>query len=506
MSKNYKGLITFWENWDANKGIIFNFCLYITKWHYQDAEDLMSEVMCVALDKTTGDSTYKIKNFRNWALKVARNLYYKKIRDNPLLSSSENWEETLKFSDGVNSPSEDLLQKELMSQIDNSFQKMSHQHSSLAMLYFDGESYEEISNIYGISPFYARAIVKRSRSTLLKELDKYKKGILIVPDIKKDNNFSYLVKVVLKGVHYYHLSSPATPSRLVQKEATIKKYLKEHPNSPTAQPELVENLIAQGKLEEGIKRINGLINGSSIQEEFYELLIRTLFNLERFKEAKKCGELAVHYLPNPPITFYIWKLLAKQQYEKAATILQTQVIENPTDIDCRLLLIFTYERLYKFEELYEQSIILEEQCSGHVDNFPIYLRVRLMYEGMGKIEKVVDLFLQKHPESILGHIYKLHFMVRRGIGLSDSYFSSTYYKLRSSYFWHPDYALIKAMLTGSDSKRDKVLLRRCRDYPDCILSQHYLNQFSSNSCESNRLNFHELRHMHTVNLIYGKES
>ena len=492
----------FWENWGVCDKSFFNSCLALTKSQYQDAENLHAEVMNKAYTVICREKR-QVDNFYAWLMRMAKNNYFTKCSCVDYLVFLE--EIAASHFSSLSNPKQSLMQKEFYEYIEQIFKKLPLKHAYLSRLYFDGYSYADISKSCEVKQDTLRQIVRTCRQQLCIELKPCKKGDVCKPISSEQAEYGHLCRVNCSGeIHYHYFINSTAPYRLEQKEEHLKKYLFKHPKSTSRRLALVNNQVAQGKVKQALQGINDLTENDYCQEEVYDVKIQVLSCLKSFSKVQETASLATENFSKSKVKFKTWQLIAENREQEAETYLKEEIQQEPQNLQCRELLVIVYERLAKFEALYEECEFFYRQESYPLVLLPIMVRAHLMFSDFDKVEALVRTYLQRNPACILAQIYRLHLSVGKGDILAVSELKRDFDRLRKSYSWHPDQALLKALSSPKD-KRDKILLRRCKDSASCALSTHYLSSFGRSEVALLTLNFEERRHLEIVKIIHKKE-
>ena len=172
------------------------------------------------------------------------------------------------------------------------------------------------------------------------------------------------------------------------------------------------------------------------------------------------------------------------------------------NVSLRLLLIKVYSLKEYDLEAYHECEEIRKYSSFQPEIFPYHLKNKLSKDGLELARAYAKEQQDNDGMSVIASIYYLHFLLSENKDLSNKEVSALYTRLRKKIFWHPDFALFKALIESD--KTSKILQRRCRDYPSCVLSKYYLNVFSRYRTNASPLNLQEKIHLSIVSMIHEK--
>lgn len=167
--------IKFSSAYEQCRDSVYGYLLYMSK-DIQLAEDLSQETflkMFLNMHKYKGNSSVK-----TWALKIARNTFltYAKKKQ-PLLLEEQDLETEIYHY--INEPEDLILQKELGEQIKKTLMALNEQDRTVLLLRdYEQLSYEEISQILGISAEVLKSRLFRARQKFKKQYALYKENTL----------------------------------------------------------------------------------------------------------------------------------------------------------------------------------------------------------------------------------------------------------------------------------------------------------------------------------------
>lgn len=491
----------FWEIWFKYKKAIFKTCQIYTSSHYHDAQDLMSEVMLKAYNKIKKQKK-AISDPYNWFMRIIQNAYINRYNYNSRYVFLENLDEALECNRNFSrSPYKELLGQEMEKQLKLSLQKLPPYQGHLARLYFEGQSYQEICNNYGISADNIRKIIQLSRQSLEQDIQRYKANFNRPEQRQEDKLHGHIIKIPKDGnLHYRLFYNAITADRLEQKICGLKNYLDQHPHASEKRFTLANMYAANSQIEEALKEIKHLLELNYYNEELYDLKVRLLLLQDKYIEVFDTAIDANKKLPLPSSKFNVWKLQAQLRYKDAEDFLKLQIRQEPTDLICRTLLVESYQNKARVKDAFDECRNIDAYDNYHMESLPSILLGKLNFESRNSAKNYVERFYKKHPKSILASLYLLHFYISEGLTLDNERVNRLFQKIRKRYSWHPDFSLAKAFLPSLN--KNKTLQRRCDDYPKCALSKHYLSQFTSQKSPLPQLNSHERCHLDSVRLIY----
>ena len=496
---------SFWKIWEENKQFLFNVCLFYTKRRFHDAQDLLSESMVKAM------STVKKQDLHNplaYLTQLIKNTFIDQYRrcqqkDFNLIYTEDydTHEKPIHF--GKQSPLDELLDRELHNHIQQSFSKIPPRRYNLTKLYFLGYSYADIADSFCVSQDTIRRMVHVSRSELKESIQNYHSGKVAQPQTNDTTIYSHLVKYSNTGkAHYHNIVNTLPPIRLKQKELSIKNYLQANPYAVKRRYKLAVTLGSQGKFSEALRNLSELIVNDYHTEEVYDLLIRFSLLVSKRKQALHNTALAMKTLASPPPKFYAKQMLIKGQIYEAENYLKSTTLSDPSNIESRLLLAQVYEFSGKKFEAFKEYEAIHSECQSRPEMYSSHLHNKLIFDNRDQAEKLAEGHMECQPDSGLAIIYHLHFLISAGYDLSDQYIMGLLTRLKKLYNWHPDVALLKALM--NPDKLSKILLRRCKDHTKCILSQHYLATFSDYKINVGNLSQQEKTHLSIVKMIHNK--
>ena len=500
----------FWDIWAENQNYLFNTCLIYTGRKYHDAQDLLSSVMCKARSKV--NKKLLSTNPQSWFTRLIRNTYIDQYRRENCCELNISYIDCFEKIDSEYvaapiTPIDNLLQNELNQYIEISLQKIPPRRKHFTRLYFSGYSYADISNTYCISQDAVRKIIQFSREELRHIVDQYQNGHeaqeYVENKVEQKQYFSHLFSIKQsKKIHYLHFESGVPPNRLEQKEASLKKYLENYPYADEKRLSLAENLSSQGKVFDAVQNLKQLIINDFHHQRVYDLYIELLDLLNEKQEMIKIAEKASNNLSAPPPKFYAWVLIAQGLLEEAIDFIKANLCSNSANVSLRLLLIKVYSLMEQDIEAYHECEEIRKYNLFQPEIFPVHLKNKLTQEGLEQAKEYAQEQQAYDNTSVIASIYHLHFLLSENKDLTNKEVSALYIRLRKKAFWHPDFALIKALIELD--KTSKILQRRCRDYPACVLSKYYLNMFSGSSTKTSPLNLQEKTHLSIVSIIHGK--
>lgn len=495
----------FWELWQSQKKFLFNICFKYTG-NYHDAQDLLSEVMIKAHEKI--NKKLMASNPDGWVVQLIRNTYidkYRRMYDRDVnityTDNSEKHEINSKLI--LSTPVDEICEQELSQLLNHAYSEMPTRRRLFTRLYFSGYSYSDICKAFDIRSGTLRQMIAISRHELRGHLELFQKGFSqeVKEDSDKSKNrkvYNHLLQVRENGAtHYCNFICSLSTHRLPQRARALTKYLDEHPHSNDKRFSLAVNLSAQGKLYQALNILRKLTSDNYISEEVYDLQIKLLKLLNRDRDIQHSAESAINLLPSAPCRFHVWLALAQGRKEKAENILKANIRPNFPDIDLRILLVKVYILQKKNTKAYSECEKIALHYPWHPEIYAYHLQRKLIVEGYLQAKEFARQNYEHNSKSAIACFYHLHFLVISG---NESELKSLLTHVRKRYYWHPDFTLIKALL--SPDKKTKILKRRCADYPECALSQHYLNYFSKYSSAYTQLNTEEARHLEIVKMIY----
>lgn len=505
-----KKLHKFWGIWKKYEDLLFNKCLSYTE-NYHNAQDLLSEVMQKAYAKK---NTHILKsNPGGWLFKILTNLYFDKYRrtfksgthltytGNPELLDKERF---LTSSTPLNK----IINDEFHECIQACLEEMPPRRRHIARLYFLGYSYKEICFSYDLQPEAVRQAIQLCRSQIRKAVEHYQADYKNLPE-KNDNRLKsktlhlHLFRYQCLGItHYNYIVNSIPAYRLKQKEQSLCKYIQSHSTSSTRKVILAFNLSSQGKLNEALKILKDLIAEGYFCDEVFTLTIKILFLLNKKPKILELVDLAIKNLPSVPNKFYVWWMMSQKQYKYAEHFLKSNIMQGAPDIESRCLLVQIFEFQDKNMEAYLEGERVYSFSLNNPDIFIYHLKNLLILDGYKTARQFVKEQYRHANLSDLDSFYYLHFLVNEGNNSTRKEFITMFNKVRKKLFWHPDFALIKAII--SPDRKVKILQRRCADYPACALSKYYLEIFTGQKTEVSALNYHEKIHLTIIKMIYGR--
>ena len=491
----------FWCLWEDKKDFLYKLCFKYTG-NVHDAQDLLSEVMIKACKKV--NEQILNDNAEGWLVRLVKNTYIDHYRHaykrSIRISYDCNGNRPENSEESPNTPIDEVFVKEIWQYIEKALEAIPPRRRHFTRLYFSGYSYKDICTGYGVTTEALRQMISLSRQELRNHLDIYYTGRALEKN-KGDRLYSHVFKHRQNNqIHYYNFVSPVSPNRLKQKEAKLLKYIARHPQSDDRKFKLAVNLSSQGKINRSLKILREILRSNYISEEVYDLQIKLLSLLNRNQEIVKSTENAVGLFPESSCKFYAWRALANNQLDQAEKTLKTNIRKDSLDISLNLQLIKIYELRGKNIEAYSESEKVQYYYPWHPEIYACSLGNKLLFEGYTQAHMFAEDYYGHHPTSATACLNYLHFLVSSGYQMSDSELLPLFTNMRKKYFWHPDYTLIKALLTSN--KKSKILMRRCADYPDCALSKHYLRHFTGSKISCPPLTSDERRHLSLIKLIH----
>lgn len=502
-----KGQQNFWSLWEHHKDFLHSICNHYTG-NYHNAEDLLSDVMLKAC--TSIREQELPSNSKAWLRSLLKNTFIDKYRKGHKRKIHISYVNDIKIFDNeevktYSNPLGKIIEDEVYKLIESSIQKMPPLRKLLTRMYYSGYSYKEIAQSYEIKADNLRKMIQLSRHELLNDLKLYQNGDPVNAEIQNDRKlFLHLIKIKHnQSQHYLNYVSYLPPNRLEQKENTIKKYLKTHPKSYDRQVRLVVNLCSQGKVYQALELLQALIMNNQHCEDVYKLTIKLLYLLDRKGEIAKYVCKAEGLSPLLSSSLYIWDLLAKGKLLQAEATLKANFKENSTNVNRRLQLIQLYDLQGKDLEAYTECEKIHIVYPGHPEIYLIHLENKFYFDGFYEACKFAEKEYKRHPESAIHCFFYLHFLLSEGSDLSKPDQITLFNHVRKKYFWHPDFSLLKAML--SPDKKVRILKRRCNDHPDCALSHYYFSEFTGCETELVELNSQEKTHISIIRMIYEEQ-
>lgn len=498
---------TFWEIWEENKGYVFNVCLILTNRHYQDAQDLHSEVMLKASLKSVKELP-KV-NARSWLSNLASNTFIDKVRRKERRESKFNHYGSVKDLEKIcqnrqSSPLDKLLENETSDCVEICLSNMPARRRHISNLYFSGYTYAELAETFLISEESARKMVQTSRDEVKNYLLGQKSGQEQKCETKINSEelstSLHLVTYKHSGeTHYCSMASEVSMARLEQKAVSLKKYLTHHETSYDKKLILAEFLSLLGQFKEAITLLDELLQDGYHHHKVYDLKIAIYEILDNTPKILEVTENAQGNLITNTRVFEIQSLVAKERFDLAY-----QKIRRFTNdslklelIKLRLKLLLCLDRKEKALELCREINLRGQECPSCSK---IHLELLLTLKGFQEAFKYVKEVYEKSPNSPIQVFLYLHFLIRLGKE-NQRDFKSAFTYVRKNYFRHPEIALIKALMFPF--KALKILLRRTKDYPSCILSKAYLRLFNGANWQSLNLNSYEKQHIKILGMIHG---
>ena len=498
----------FWDLWESKKRFLFGLSIAYTK-NYHDAQDLLSEVKI----KASGKINKKIldENPNGWLVKILKNTYINQYRHDHKRQIKVTYieKEDLDYSlDNFISPTllDEIYERELYACVESCLKRMPPRRRHITRLFLSGYKYREICNSYGLSLDAVRQMIKLSRNEISRKIESLHLETLVEeinePSSSKNKRlYSHLIQYTEAGVtHSHFLVNFLPPGRLEQKAITLRKYISLHDHSSDRKLQLAFNLCSQGKLEEALIILETLRNTYYFCEDVFELQIKLLFILNRKEEAVKVAHQAIKNLSFNHCKFYAWCMLAQEHYTYAENFIKANIRSEIPEITLRLLLVRVYEFQGKAMEAYIESTKVYSLSNYNPDIFLFHLKNKLFFDGYKTARKFAEEQYNHDKMSAANCLYYLHFIVKENDLGTDKKSIALLNKVRKRYFWHPDFTLMKVFL--NPEKTDKIIQRRCSDYPDCALSSHYYALLKDVKIDLPALSFQEKIHLHIVRMIY----
>ena len=482
---------SFWAKWLTLNKALFKRCMAFTD-QYHDAEDLLSEVMYKAYLKGPSDEK-SLKHFENWLGKLAKNIAIDIRRHNEKIVHTEDIEILLmdKSLENSRSPQQDLIYEEQLQAVNESIKDVSSNYRHVVQSFFvDGYSYEDIINTYSLNAEYVRKIVSVARKKITACLNLYESGgwndnTMPNPEVILEEEDIYDHSIMIgtpQNFHFCTVFTDVTPGRLIQKEKSFRDYLEKTPNSGFKRLLLAKNLLSQGKLVDAENELDTLLNENYNDNEVFEYKILISKLLERKDEVQSLANLALDKIPSPPTPIKAIQMQYNKGKESARDFYRMHLNNNPEDINSRVEYIKLLNDMNLHEHAYEECLILQKLSPNNLKILPYLISYKLKFEGVNAAGQYSQTCFKSNRDSIFAAIYYLHFLVRDyKVCKNNKNIQLILNRLRKKYYWHPDYALIKAIIVlkkdGDSTKRTKILKRRCTDYPDCVISKYYLKKF-----------------------------
>ena len=498
----------FWKMWTRHQDFMFKVCLIYSNQNYHNAQDLFSEVKLKAGKRVQKEQT--LINSRSWFSNLITSVHidrHRKERKNKLKlvqvgdTKDNHWLNQISQI----TPFNYLLEQELKEYFKKSAEGFSYRHYHISNLYFTGFSYRDIADSFIISEESVRKIVQLSRKVLRKSLRNYHKDLdasELIGEAEFSGSkqiphlFAYSKETEL---HYFQHTNTVQEGRLCQKEQSAKKYLARYEKSYSKKYELAEILCSQGKVNEALTILESLLRSGYHSKEVYNLRVILLDLLDRDKEIFRNISSALERLQFPSFHLYAWSMIVCTGYNKAVSFLEENLKMNPDNLDSHLLLVRLYIMLGNYQESYNHCLTINDLDTDNREVVVYQIFNVLKLKGVYKVKDCVFGLFESCADSPLINLYMLHFM-NSGGQTGIKMYRSLFIKMQKKYFWHPDIALVKAM--HSPEKATKILSRRCREYPDCVLSKYYLSQFTGKVVTLKKLNFQEQVHYSIIRSIY----
>ena len=363
---------------------------------------------------------------------------------------------------------------------------------------------------------YIRKIVSLARKKISVFLDSYESGqwnIITLPEpesvLEGDNIHEH--SFMIGTPHHFHFGTIFTdviPGRLEQKEKSYRDYLDKTPNSGLKRLLLAKNLLSQGKLSEAEKQLDILLEANYNDNEVFEYKILLSKLSENHAELKSLASLAVSKIPNPPAIIEAVNKQYNISCQNALDFYRVHLSNNPEDINSRVEYIKLLDEMENYQEAFNEYINLESLSPNNLKILPYAINYKLVYEENLSAAQYAQNSFNNHQNSICAAIFHLHFLIKDyKTCKSDHNIQLILNRLRKKYAWHPDFALLKALLImkseGNANKKSKTLIRRCADYPGCGLSKYYLKIFGKHKVsELPKLLPSTKHHLRIVNAIH----
>ena len=500
----------FWRVWQSYEDILFKKCLRYTL-NYHNAQDLLSDVMLKASEKF--NKKLLKENPCGWLVKILKNTYidqYRRSCKRQISIMYTDNEEGLDSKSDLtfSTPLDDIFEEELQKCIERSLQKMPPRRRHLTLLLISGYTYQYISKSYGINLEAVRQMMLLSRNEIRQEINLYQsdKDVDYAVEstyFQSKELYSHLLKYTQEDgyVHYHFLVNSLPSNRLQQKEATMCKYISLCRKPNDTKLKLAFNLSSQGRFDDVLVILKELIDDCFYSEELFELQIKLLFILDRKQEVFKAIDKAIKSLSSVHSKFYALWMLSQNNYRYAEKFLLDNIGKGYSDLDLRLLLVEVYELQNKTVEAYEEGEKIYTYSKYNPDIYLYHLKNKLLFDGYKEAHELAESQYTHDTMSGLNCIYYLHFLVNDNCLGTDKKLLALFNKVRKRFFWHPDFALVKAFL--SPERTAKFLHRRCADYPNCALSRHYLALLTGFNDDVPKLSFQEKVHLSIVKMIYN---
>lgn len=494
----------FWDLWEDQKKFLLSVCLKYTE-NYHNAQDLLSEVMVKAYKKVTRQILDT--NPGGWLVQLIKNTYIDQYRHTRKcqvrICYTSNCDRFISENDdSALTPIDKIFLKEVWQYLEKGFESIPPRRRHFTKLYFSGYSYNEICNSFDVTPEALRQMICLSRHEMRKSLESYQNGKALKKSKKEGiKYYNHILQHQENGyIHYFDFVSKCSPNRLKQKAENLLKYVASHPNSNDGKFKLAINLSSQGKIYSSLKILRDLISSNYLSEEVFDLQIKLLNILQREEEIIRSTEKAISLLPGVPCRFYVWQSLAKGDLERAESIIKANLSPETNNLTLHLLLVKIYQLQGKKLEAYAECEEIHQYHPWHPEIYNCDLENKIIFDGYFEARGFAMQYLKHNPTSAIGCLNHLHFLVSSGQQRDNSELSTLFTNVRKRYNWHPDFALIKALLTPE--KTNKILVRRCADYPSCALSKHYLNLITPINTPLPDLTAEESNHLSLIKIIY----